>query len=133
MHVHDVLRTEYLAAETRDAVLAEFYDRQELCGAQPGNLGNVRDGLHVNDVSGADEVADAAARAFLDLDFFDHDRIMSIERRKARMRALLRVRLFSSQSSIWRKPRCLSARRSRWYGACWPAASQTMSIRRSRA
>src|ERR1700680_1474782 len=72
MHVDDLLRAENLAAEARDAMFAELDDREQLDLPQPRHLGRDRRGLHVDHVGRADDVADAAARAFLDFDRLDH-------------------------------------------------------------
>src|SRR5262249_30885716 len=66
MHVDDVLRAENLAAEAGDAMLAEFDDRQELGLPQAGNLRRNGLRLHVDHISRADHVTDAAAGAFVE-------------------------------------------------------------------
>src|SRR4029453_10412033 len=72
MHVHDLLRAEYLAAEAGDAVLAVLDHGQQLDPRQSLDLHRDRNRLHVDDVRRADGVADAAARAPLELDVLDH-------------------------------------------------------------
>jgi hypothetical protein len=72
MHVDDLLRAEYLAAEAGDAVLAEFDDWQQLRLAEARNLSRDRLHFHVDHIGRADQVADAAAGAFFKLDAFDH-------------------------------------------------------------
>src|SRR5262245_53773062 len=72
MHVHDLLRAEYLAAEAGDAVLAVLDHGQQLGSRQSLDLHWDGHRLHVDDVRRADGVADAAASAPLELDVLDH-------------------------------------------------------------
>ena len=72
MDVDDVFRTEYLATEAGDAVLAKLDDGEEFSLAKSRNLNHDGLWLHMNHIGGADHVADAAAGAFFDLDAFDH-------------------------------------------------------------
>jgi len=67
-----VFRTENLAAEAGDAVLAEFDDRQEPGLAQARDLNGDGLRLHVDHIGRADHVADATAGAFVELDALDH-------------------------------------------------------------
>src|SRR5262249_31382485 len=72
MHVDNVLRAEDLATEAGDAVLAKLDHRQELLLLQARHLVHDRRGLHVDDIGWTDQIAHAAARAFLELDPLDH-------------------------------------------------------------
>src|ERR1700730_4160534 len=134
MHVDNVLRTKYLATEAGDAVLAEFDDWKQLDSPKTGHFGHHWRRLHVDDIGGADEVTNAAARAFLDFNLLDHRSISPMHRRNASISALLWVRFLSSLSRSRMKPFFFKARTSI---CCFmessPAALQTMSTRRSRA
>src|SRR5207248_508390 len=72
VHVHDLLRTENFATETGDAMLAEFDVGDELELPQVFDFVLYRRGFHVDHVGGTDKVANAAARALLDVNCFDH-------------------------------------------------------------
>jgi hypothetical protein len=72
MHIDDVLRAENLATEASDAVLAKLDDRQKPGLAEPLDLGCDRLRLHMDDISRADDVANAATCTFFQFDIFDH-------------------------------------------------------------
>jgi hypothetical protein len=69
------------AAEAGNAVLAEFDDRQPLVHDEPIDLGRHRHLFHVDHVGRTDVIANAAARALLKLDLFDHLALHSEEER----------------------------------------------------
>jgi hypothetical protein len=73
MHIDDLLGTEDFAAEAGDTVLAVFDDRKLKGRVQAGNDTCGRRGLHVDDIGGADNVADAAAGTFIEFDAFNHE------------------------------------------------------------
>ena len=62
MDVDDLLRAEDFAAEARDAMFLELDDRTRAIYAKPWHVARAS-GLHVNDVGGADVVANPATRA----------------------------------------------------------------------
>src|SRR5262249_17658371 len=72
MHVDDLLGAEDLAAEAGDAVLAEADDGKKLGRVEAGQRGHARRRLHVDHVSRADDITDAAAGAFRNVDVLDH-------------------------------------------------------------
>jgi hypothetical protein len=72
VHVDDLLRAEYLAAETGDAMFAEFDRRKLFDLVQTCDFDPYLDRLHVNDVRRTYQVADAAAGAFFEVDRLDH-------------------------------------------------------------
>jgi hypothetical protein len=72
MYVDNLFGTKDLATETGNAVLAKFYDRQGFPLVQTRHAGRHQDLGHVNDVGGADEIADATACTAIKVDVFDH-------------------------------------------------------------
>jgi hypothetical protein len=87
MHVHDLLGTENLATEAGNAVLPKSNHRQKLRFNETVDAGLYRSWLHVDDVGRADIVANAATRALLKLDVFDHPASNIDSRSFARSRA----------------------------------------------
>jgi hypothetical protein len=75
MNVDDLFRAKYFAAKASDAVLAKLDGWQLICGAQVGKILRVGDRLHVDNIGGANDIADPAAGAFFNVDAFDHERI----------------------------------------------------------
>jgi hypothetical protein len=72
MHVDDSLGAKNFAAETRDAVFAKLDHWQQIGESQPWNGVWLISRLHVNHISRTNDVAHAAAGAFLDLNVLDH-------------------------------------------------------------
>jgi hypothetical protein len=89
--IDDLLGTEDLATETGDAVLAELDHRKQPGRCQTGNAGCNGYRLHVNHIGGTDVIANAAARALLKLNVFDHPalRILRVSNRFPEARAIM--------------------------------------------
>ena len=78
MDVDDPLRTKYLAAEAGNAVFAELDHRNKPVLVHAGHFRIGMNLRHVNDVRGADEVANPAARAACNGDGFNHVQFMAL-------------------------------------------------------
>jgi hypothetical protein len=76
MHIDNLLGAKDFAAKAGDAVLAVFDDRQLKGRMQPGGSRRRRR-LHVDDIGGANDIADPATGTLLDLDAFDHAIVIS--------------------------------------------------------
>jgi hypothetical protein len=72
MHVDDPFGTEDLAIEAGYAVLLKLDNRQLVANAQPRDFFGGGRRFHVNDVGGANQIADPAAGTFCKIDRFDH-------------------------------------------------------------
>jgi hypothetical protein len=73
MDVDDFFRTENLAVEARDAVLAVHDDWQKFSLNEPVDFARDWSFGHVDDIGWADEVTNTATRAPVEIDGFNHD------------------------------------------------------------
>jgi hypothetical protein len=72
MNVDDLFRTEDLAVETGDAVLAKLDHGREIAKPKAGDSVGFGRGFHVDDIGRADDVANPAPGTFLHFNLFDH-------------------------------------------------------------
>jgi hypothetical protein len=70
--VNNLFRTEDLAVEAGDAMLAKLDHGQEITKPQAGDWIGFGCGLHMDDIGRADNVTNPATGAFLHFDLFDH-------------------------------------------------------------